>query len=63
MFRKTFDLESVPADVPIWITADSRRTIADLPEWNLVDWASIFLSGRSSILTALWARVSSNSPN
>jgi hypothetical protein len=29
---------------------------ADVPEWNLVDWASIFLSGRSSILTALWAR-------
>jgi alpha-L-rhamnosidase len=35
---------------------DERGTIADVPEWNLVDWASIFLTGRSSILTALWAR-------
>ena len=41
-----------------WYTnyLDERGTIADVPEWNLVDWASIFLSGRSSILTALWAR-------
>jgi alpha-L-rhamnosidase len=36
--------------------ADRNGTIADVPEWNLVDWASIFLAGRSSILTALWAR-------
>jgi alpha-L-rhamnosidase len=35
---------------------DERGTLADVPEWNLVDWASIFVSGRSSILTALWAR-------
>ena len=39
-----------PADL------DDRGTISDVPEWNLVDWASIFVSGRSSILTALWAR-------
>jgi hypothetical protein len=41
-----------------WYTSylDERGTISDVPEWNLVDWASIFLSGRSSILTALWAR-------
>lgn len=41
-----------------WYTAyvDDHGTIADVPEWNLVDWSSIFLSGRSSILTALWAR-------
>ncbi len=41
-----------------WYTTylDDRGTIANVPEWNLVDWASIFLSGRSSILTALWAR-------
>jgi Bacterial alpha-L-rhamnosidase 6 hairpin glycosidase domain/Alpha-L-rhamnosidase N-terminal domain len=41
-----------------WYTSylDERGTIADVPEWNLVDWASILLSGRSSILTALWAR-------
>lgn len=29
--------------------------LADVPEWNLVDWSSIFLNGSSSILTALWA--------
>ncbi len=41
-----------------WYAAhvDDRGTIADVPEWNLVDWASLLLSGRSSILTALWAR-------
>jgi alpha-L-rhamnosidase len=36
--------------------ADQHGTIADVPEWNLVDWASVFTSGRSSILTGLWAR-------
>lgn len=35
---------------------DERGTIADVTEWNLVDWASVFSTGRSSILTALWAR-------
>ncbi|GAB2893129.1 alpha-L-rhamnosidase-related protein [Streptomyces mayteni] len=37
-------------------SVDARGTLGDVPEWNLVDWASLFLSGRSSILTALWAR-------
>jgi alpha-L-rhamnosidase len=58
------DLEAVRRHLPTaervlrWYTRylDERGTIADVPEWNLVDWASIFLSGRSSILTALWAR-------
>ena len=58
------DLETVRRHLPSaervlrWYTSylDERGTIADVPEWNLVDWASIFLSGRSSILTALWAR-------
>ncbi|MCU1550641.1 MAG: hypothetical protein JWR36_1201 [Glaciihabitans sp.] len=35
---------------------DEHGTISDVPEWNLVDWASVFSTGRSSILTALWAR-------
>lgn len=35
---------------------DERGTIADVPEWNLVDWSSVFVTGRSSILTSLWAR-------
>jgi alpha-L-rhamnosidase len=58
------DLETVRRHLPTaerilrWYTdyLDERGTISDVPEWNLVDWASIFLSGRSSILTALWAR-------
>jgi len=58
------DLEAVRRHLPNvegvlrWYTCylDERGTIADVPEWNLVDWASIFVSGRSSILTALWAR-------
>jgi alpha-L-rhamnosidase len=58
------DLETVRRHLPTaervlrWYTSyvDDRGTIADVPEWNLVDWASIFVSGRSSILTALWAR-------
>ncbi|MFF0526846.1 alpha-L-rhamnosidase N-terminal domain-containing protein [Nocardia amikacinitolerans] len=29
--------------------------LTDVPEWNLVDWSAIFLTGASSILTALWA--------
>ena len=35
---------------------DEHGTISDVPEWNLVDWSSVFSTGRSSILTALWAR-------
>lgn len=35
---------------------DERGTLSDVPEWNLVDWASVFSTGRSSILTSLWAR-------
>jgi alpha-L-rhamnosidase len=58
------DLERVRRHLPTvervlrWYTSyvDEQGTIADVPEWNLVDWASIFVSGRSSILTALWAR-------
>jgi alpha-L-rhamnosidase len=58
------DVEAIRRHLPTvervlrWYTSylDDRGTIADVPEWNLVDWASIFISGRSSILTALWAR-------
>ena len=58
------DLEAVQRHLPTaervlrWYTSylDDHGTISDVPEWNLVDWASIFVSGRSSILTALWAR-------
>jgi alpha-L-rhamnosidase len=35
---------------------DERGTLAYVPEWNLVDWSSVHVTGRSCILTALWAR-------
>jgi hypothetical protein len=35
---------------------DETGVISDVPEWNLVDWSSVFSTGRSSILTSLWAR-------
>jgi hypothetical protein len=35
---------------------DAHGTLSNVAEWNLVDWSSVFVSGRSSILTALWAR-------
>ena len=63
-YRHDGDLDAVRAHLPTiervlrWFGrhVDDRGTIADVPEWNLVDWSSIFLTGRSSILTALWAR-------
>jgi alpha-L-rhamnosidase len=30
---------------------DDRGTLSDLPEWNLIDWSSVFSSGRSSLIT------------
>jgi hypothetical protein len=35
---------------------DDYGTLSHVPEWNLVDWASVFTTGRSSIVSALWAR-------
>jgi hypothetical protein len=35
---------------------DDRGTLSDLPEWNLIDWSSVFSNGRSSLTTGLWAR-------
>jgi alpha-L-rhamnosidase len=63
-YRHDGDLDTVRRHLPSfervlrWYGAyvDDRGTIADVPEWNLVDWSSILLTGRSSILTALWAR-------
>ncbi|CAL9351187.1 hypothetical protein SUDANB32_00468 [Streptomyces sp. enrichment culture] len=34
---------------------DEHGTLSDLPEWNLVDWSSVFTTGRTSIVSALWA--------
>jgi hypothetical protein len=41
-----------------WYTGyiDERGTLADVPEWNLIDWSSVFVGGRSSLITGLWAR-------
>jgi hypothetical protein len=63
-YRHDGDLDRARRHLPTfervlrWYTTylDERGTIADVPEWNLVDWSSLFLDGRSSILTALWAR-------
>jgi len=35
---------------------DEHGTLRDVPEWNLIDWASVFSSHRSSLITGLWAR-------
>lgn len=35
---------------------DEQGTPRDIPEWNLIDWASVFSSHRSSLITGLWAR-------
>lgn len=35
---------------------DGHGTLADVPEWNLVDWASLLHGGRSAIITGMWAR-------
>ena len=35
---------------------DEHGTLTDVPEWNLIDWASVFTSHRSALITGLWAR-------
>jgi alpha-L-rhamnosidase len=35
---------------------DDHGTLSDVPEWNLIDWSSVFSSSRSSLITGLWAR-------
>jgi alpha-L-rhamnosidase len=64
MYRYEGDLAWVRRHLPTaqrilaWYVpyVDEHGTVSDVPEWNLVDWSSIFLSGRSAILTGLWAR-------
>lgn len=36
--------------------ADTDGLLTDVPEWPLGDWSSVFTSGRSALLTALWVR-------
>lgn len=35
---------------------DAHGTISEVAEWNLVDWSSVCTTGRSCVLTGLWAR-------
>jgi hypothetical protein len=64
MYRYDGDLERMQGLLPVYQRVlqwyerhrDERGTLADLPEWNLVDWATLGLSGRSAVITALWAR-------
>ncbi|WP_394770680.1 family 78 glycoside hydrolase catalytic domain [Lacisediminihabitans sp.] len=64
LFRHVGDVDELLATLPTvervlrWYEPyiDRFGTISDVPEWNLVDWASVFTTGRSSIVTALWAR-------
>ncbi|QYX76626.1 alpha-L-rhamnosidase-related protein [Streptomyces akebiae] len=35
---------------------DEHGTLSDVPEWNLIDWSSVFSSHRSALITGLWAR-------
>ncbi|WP_340383173.1 hypothetical protein U5640_37360 [Streptomyces sp. SS7] len=37
-----------------YLTADG--VLSNVPEWNLVDWSSVFANDASSVVTALWAR-------
>jgi hypothetical protein len=64
LVRYSGDRQSVEAAAPTarrilqWYLPylDETGAITDVPEWNLVDWSSILLTGRSCILTGLWAR-------
>ena len=35
---------------------DDHGTLSDVPEWNLIDWSSVFSSHRSSLTTGMWGR-------
>ena len=55
---RTLGLLPTVARILRWFVpfVDDRGTLSDLPEWNLVDWSSVFTSHRTSIVTGLWAR-------
>jgi alpha-L-rhamnosidase-like protein len=64
LFRHDGDREATLRLLPIvdrvlrWYEPylDEHGTLSDIPEWNLIDWASVFSSHRSSLITGLWAR-------
>ncbi|MGC3993618.1 MAG: alpha-L-rhamnosidase N-terminal domain-containing protein [Propionicimonas sp.] len=64
LYRYTGDRDEVLELLPVaervlrWYLpfVDEHGTLSDVPEWNLIDWSSVFPSGRSSLITGLWAR-------
>src|SRR5829696_98526 len=64
LFRHDGDQEATLRLLPVvervlrWFEPyiDDHGTLSDLPEWNLIDWSSVFSSHRSSLSTGLWAR-------
>jgi hypothetical protein len=64
LYRFLGDREKVKAYLPVverilrWYAPyqTSQGVLKDVTEWNLVDWASLFVDDTSSILTAIWAR-------
>ncbi|HEY0736690.1 MAG TPA: alpha-L-rhamnosidase N-terminal domain-containing protein [Herpetosiphonaceae bacterium] len=63
-YRFSGDQETVKALMPSiervlrWYVPyqTSAGVLQDVPEWNLVDWSSVYVSDTSALLTALWAR-------
>ncbi|HEU5012079.1 MAG TPA: family 78 glycoside hydrolase catalytic domain [Roseiflexaceae bacterium] len=63
-YRFSGDQEAVKAHMPSiervlrWYAPyqTAGGALKDVPEWNLVDWSSIYVSDTSALLTALWAR-------
>ncbi|TDO51669.1 alpha-L-rhamnosidase-like protein [Kribbella sp. VKM Ac-2527] len=64
LYRHDGDREATLEQLPVverilrWYAnfVDEHGTISDVPEWNLIDWSSVFSSARSSLITGLWAR-------
>ncbi|HET6825625.1 MAG TPA: family 78 glycoside hydrolase catalytic domain [Amnibacterium sp.] len=64
LLEYTGDRAAIEAAAPVvrrvleWFVpyVGDRGVLVDVPEWVLVDWSSVLLSGASSILTALWVR-------
>lgn len=64
LYRFTGDQDKVKAYLPAvegilrWYTPyqTGAGVLKDVVEWNLVDWAALFVEDTSSILTAVWAR-------
>jgi alpha-L-rhamnosidase len=64
LYRFQGDRERVKAYLPVaervlrWYAPYQAQSgvLKDVVEWNLVDWAALFVEDTSSILTAIWAR-------